>query len=311
MAETLRTPEDRFRDLPDFPFRAHFLEISPNREKLQMHFLDEGRREVSETFLCLHGEPTWSYLYRKMIPVFTQSGSRVIAPDLIGFGRSDKFAEEEAYSFEFHRQSLLEFVERLDLKNITLVCQDWGGLLGLTLPMEMPERFSRLIVMNTAIAGGDLPLGRGFLEWRAWAAANPDMDIARLMKRSVPHLSDEEAKAYAAPFPDSRFKAGARAFPKLVPDHPDAPGAKLSRQAREWWNREWNGQAFMAVGMQDPILGPKAMSYLHTQIKNCLPPFELPQAGHFVQEWGDLVAKAALEAFCQKVRSTFWQVSLQ
>jgi pimeloyl-ACP methyl ester carboxylesterase len=154
-----------------------------------------------------------------MIPVITAAGHRVVAPDFFGFGRSDKPADDATYTFEFHRNSLLRFIERLDLRNITLVCQDWGGVLGLTLPMEMPERFSRLLVMNTALSTGDRPLGPGFIAWRKWASENPDMAIGKLLKRGTPVLSDAEAAAYDAPYPDVTYKGGVRRFPQLVPDH--------------------------------------------------------------------------------------------
>src|SRR5579871_4931746 len=171
--QTLRTPDDRFADLPGYGFRPHYSEALPGYAGLRVHWLDEGPREATQTFLCLHGQPTWSYLYRRMIPVFTGAGHRVVAPDFFGFGRSDKPVDEAVYTFGFHRQSLVAFVEMLDLRGITLVCQDWGGLLGLTLPMDMPQRFAGLLIMNTALATGDTPLTEGFIAWRAWANANP------------------------------------------------------------------------------------------------------------------------------------------
>ena len=292
----LRTPEHRFSNLPGFSFAPNYLEDLRGYQGIRIHYLDEGPRSANRTFLCLHGEPTWSYLYRKMIPVFVAAGHRAIAPDFIGFGRSDKPVDEPGYTFNFHREMLLRLVERLDLQNIVLVCQDWGGLLGLTLPMTMPERFQGLLLMNTAFAAGDVPLGKGFLEWRAWVAQNPDMDVAKLMHRACPQLSPDECAAYAAPFPDVRFKAGVRRFPQIVPDRPDAEGAELSRAARQWFQKEWNGKSFMAVGMKDPVLGPPTMAYLRKQIPNCPPPFELADAGHFVQEWGVEVANRALQS---------------
>jgi pimeloyl-ACP methyl ester carboxylesterase len=295
--EILRTPEDRFSDLPGFPFAAHYVDDLTGYEGIRIHYIDEGTRSAENVFLCLHGEPTWSYLYRKMIPVFVAAGHRVVAPDFIGFGRSDKPVEEATYTFTFHRDMLLRFIERLDLRNLTLVCQDWGGLMGLTLPMDMPGRFKRLLVMNTAFATGDMPLGKGFLEWRAWVAQNPDLDVAKLMARACPRLSDEESAAYGAPFPDVHYKSGVRRFPQIVPDRPDADGAAISRRARQWFQTEWNGQTFMAVGMQDPVLGPPAMAYLRQQIRNCPPPLEVTEAGHFVQEWGEEIAIAALRTF--------------
>lgn len=294
----VRTPANAFNNLPGYAFAPHYLDDLSGFEGLRLHYLDEGPRDARHTFLCLHGQPTWSYLYRKMIPVFTGAGHRVIAPDLYGFGKSDKPTDDAAYSFEFHRGALLRLIERLDLKNITLVCQDWGGLLGLTLPLDLPGRFDRLLVMNTALGTGDVPLGRGFLAWRAYAEAHPDLDVAALLKRSTSGLSDAEAAAYAAPFPDATYKAGVRAFPKLVPDSPDAPGAELSRRARTWWQEEWAGQSFMAVGLADPVLGPPAMRLLRSQLPGCPPPLELEGVGHFVQEdAGEQVARAALDAF--------------
>lgn len=297
MSEILRTPDDRFGNLPGFPFAPHYVDDLPGYQRIRIHYLDEGPRTPSHVFLCLHGEPTWSYLYRKMIPVFVAAGHRVVAPDFIGFGRSDKPVEESKYTFIFHREMLLRFIERLNLVKLTLVCQDWGGLLGLTLPMEMPTRFQRLVIMNTALATGDMPLGKGFLEWRGWVAQNPDLDVARLMARACPRLSAEESAAYGAPFPDLLHKAGVRRFPQIVPDRPDAEGAEISRKARQWLRKEWTGQTFMAVGMQDPVLGPPAMAYLRQQIRNCPPPIEINEAGHFVQEWGEEIATKALQAF--------------
>lgn len=292
--EILRTPDDRFSDLPGFSFAANYLEDLAAAPGCRVHYIDEGPPDAEVTWLCLHGQPTWSYLYRKMIPVFAAAGHRVVAPDLVGFGRSDKPVDESVYTFDFHRNVLLEFVERLDLRNIRLVCQDWGGILGMTLPLDQADRFTGLLVMNTALGTGDVPLGEGFLAWRAYARSRPDLDVAKLMQRSTSTLSDAEADAYAAPFPDATYKSGVRRFPDLVPDHPDAGGAALSRKARSWWQTDWQGKSFMAIGVQDPVLGVPAMQYLHKQIRNCPPPLELPEAGHFVQEWGESIAEKAL-----------------
>lgn len=294
--EILRTPDGRFANSPGYSFAPHYVDDLAGHARLRLHYLDEGPRDAPVA-LCLHGQPTWSYLYRKMIPAFLAAGMRVVAPDFFGFGRSDKPADESVYTFDFHRGALVALIERLALTDITLVCQDWGGLLGLTIPMDMPSRFSRLIVMNTTLATGDAPLGEGFLVWRAFSNRSPDMAIGALMKRGVAGLSDAEAAAYDAPFPDARFKAGVRRFPNLVPDHPDAPGAALSRRAREFWSKEWAGKSFMAVGMQDPVLGPATMAALRKNIRNCPPPLELPEAGHFAQEAGALIVEKAMEAF--------------
>ncbi len=191
----------------------------------------------------------------------------------------------------------MAFIEKLDLTNITLVCQDWGGILGLTLPMDMPDRFSRLLVMNTTLGTGDGQLSQGFRDWRAWVRQNPDLVAGRLMKLTCPHLSEAECAAYDAPFPDSPYKAGVRRFPEIVPDRPDAPGAALSRAARDWLGSQWTGPVFMAVGTQDPVLGPPVMQALRNDIAGCPEPYEHPEAGHFVQEWGADIARKALSAF--------------
>jgi haloalkane dehalogenase/tRNA(adenine34) deaminase len=239
MSDVLRTPEERFNDLPDFPYAPNYLDDLKGYESLRMHYVDEGPRDAAHIFLCLHGEPTWSYLYRKMIPVFTAAGHRVVAPDYFGFGRSDKPVQDDVYQFDFHRGSLLALIDHLDLSNIALVCQDWGGLLGLTLPMDLPDRISRLVVMNTALGTGDVELSKGFIDWRKFVQETPNFNVGKLMKRSCPILSGEEVAAYDAPFPDEQYKAGVRRFPAMVPDHPEAPGAELSRRAREWLKTEW------------------------------------------------------------------------
>jgi haloalkane dehalogenase len=297
MREVLRTPDERFLDLPDFPYDPVYIDDLKGFEGLRMHYVDEGPQNADDIFLCLHGEPTWSYLYRKMIPIFTVAGYRVVAPDFFGFGRSDKPVNEAVYTFDFHRNALIAFIEYLDLKNIVLVCQDWGGILGLTLPMNMTDRFSRLLVMNTTLGTGDVQLSKGFLDWRTWVKKNPDLSAGRLLKLTCPHLSEGECAAYDAPFPDVKYKAGVRRFPEIVPDRPDAPGAELSRRAREWLRTSWPGPVFMAVGMKDPVLGPPVMQALRNNIRNCPDPYELSEAGHFVPEWGEQIASKALVEF--------------
>jgi len=289
--KVLRTPDERFAALPGYAFTPHYTEHSGCR----VHYLDEGPRDASATVLCLHGNPSWSYLYRHMIPVFTTAGLRVVAPDLIGFGRSDKPLDESVHSFELHREMLLAFVERLDMKNVLLVVQDWGGLLGLTLPMAAPERYSRLLVMNTGLGTGQVT--DGFRQWRAYSNTQPDLAVGKLIRRGKPDMSDAEAAAYDAPFPDASYKAALRAFPNLVPDGEDAPGAAISREARSFWRERWQGESFMAIGMQDPVLGEAPMRALQRNIRGCPPPLEVAEGGHFLQEWGGPVALAALQSF--------------
>ena len=288
---TLRTPDDRFADLRGFAFAPHYLE----QDGLRVHYIDEGPRDAVVTALCLHGNPTWSYLYRKMIPVFTGAGLRVVAPDLIGFGRSDKPAEASWHSFDQHREILLAFVERLDLTNVMLVCQDWGGLLGLTLPMAMPDRFTRLLVMNTGLGTGAVT--EGFRVWRTYSNAQTDLKVGKLIARGKPDMTAPEIAAYDAPFPDASYKAALRAFPNMVPDGEDAPGAAISREAAAFWRDRWQGESFMAVGMQDPVLGAPVMQALASMIRGCPPPLEVAEGGHFLPEWGTPIAQAALRHF--------------
>jgi haloalkane dehalogenase len=198
----LRTPDAAFAAIPDFDYPVHYADDLPGYNGLRMAWVDAGPADADRTFLCLHGEPSWSFLYRRMIPIFLASGARVIAPDLFGFGRSDKPVNQSDYSFTFHRNSLLALVERLDLTNITLVVQDWGGLLGLTLPVDpaFRPRLSRLIVMNTGLGLGR-GMTEGFMAWKHYALSTPDLPIGALIMRGTPHLTDAEVAAYDAPYP--------------------------------------------------------------------------------------------------------------
>jgi haloalkane dehalogenase len=297
-AHVLRTPESAFADCPGFDFPSRYLSDLAGFDGYRVHLVDvQAPPTIPEapTFLCLHGNPSWSYLYRKMIPVFATSG-RVVAPDLLGFGKSDKPTEELWHTFTQHRNMLLALVERLDLKNITLVVQDWGGLLGLTLPMAQPERYSRLLVMNTALATGTLP-SEGFVQWRSFSNSQPDLNVGKLLARGKPDMTRAEADAYNAPFPDASFKAALRQFPNMLPETVDADGAAISRDASRWWKTQWNGATFMAVGAADPVLGLPQMQALGRHIRGCPEPYVLNEGGHFLQEWGEPVARAALAAW--------------
>jgi tRNA(adenine34) deaminase len=292
--DALRTSDERFDNLPGYAFEPHYLSDLPALKGLRMHYLDEGKRNAERTYLCLHGNPAWSYLYRKMIPIFTASGARVVAPDMIGFGRSDKPKKDSFHTFTWHRQCLLEFIERMDLQNVVLVVQDWGGILGLTLPFEQPERFKGLVVMNTSLACGDAPLTDGFKAWREMCAKKPDFDIAKLFSRGNPQMSEAECAAYMAPFPDAGHRAATRAFPPMVPEFESSDGAAISQQAREFWRNDWQGQSLMAIGMQDPVLGESTMRELRSNIKNCPEPMLIAEGGHFVQEQGEAIARRAV-----------------
>jgi tRNA(adenine34) deaminase len=296
--DALRTPDVAFADLPGYPWQPKYISNLPALGGLRMHYLDEqGSDAAGLTFVCLHGNPAWSYLYRRMIPEFLAAGHRVIAPDLIGFGKSDKPKKTSFHTFTTHRQILLEFIERLDVQNTVLVVQDWGGVLGLTLPMAAPQRYNGLLVMNTMLATGDAPLSPGFLAWRDMCTKNPEFDIARLLARGNPRMSAAECAAYNAPFPDAGHRAATRAFPAMVPDSPHADGAQTSRQARDFWQHHWAGKTMMAVGAKDPVLGPGAMRDLQGIIRGCSEPMVLEDAAHFVQEHGEVIARQALLLF--------------
>ena len=293
MVDALRTSDDRFQKLHCWAYAPSYFQRA---DGLRLHYVDIGPRQAAKTWLCLHGQPTWSYLYRRMMPLFASAGHRVVAPDFPGFGRSDKPIDETTYTFDFHRDALLELIEALDLSNIVLVVQDWGGLIGLTLPMAAPQRFTSLLMMNTMLGTGDRPLGDGFFAWRDFSNRNPDMDIAKLMQRACPHIAPEEAAGYAAPYPDASYKAGVRRFPNLVPDGLDAPGGALAREARAFWHGGWSGRSLMAIGMKDPVLGPTVMRALHGIIRNCPAPMEIADGGHFLQEWGAPIARVAVRS---------------
>jgi haloalkane dehalogenase len=272
-----RTPEERFLNLPGYPFAPHYVVMNGAR----MHYVDEGRGEV---ILCLHGEPSWSFLYRKMIPPLARN-HRVVAPDFFGFGKSDKFTERSEYSFQMHRDSLVAFMDQLKLERITLVCQDWGGLIGLRVVGEMPERFARLVIMNTALGTGD-NLGPVFMAWREYMASNPDLDVAALFKRLIVQetsKTQDVLAAYAAPFPDRSYKEGVHAFPMLVPITPDDPGAHESREASKVLSR-WTKPCLLMFSDKDPVLGLPAGRVFEKLIPSAGQMIAILDAGHFLQE---------------------------
>jgi len=288
--ESLRTPDDRFTDLPDYPFEPHYADVPAGgddpAQQLRMHYVDEGPADADETVLCLHGEPSWSFLYRHMIPVLVDAGHRVVAPDLIGFGRSDKPVEREDYTYQRHVDWLRALLfDRLDLRGITLVCQDWGGLLGLRLVAEHPDRFARVVAANTFLPTGDQHPGKGFLAWQRFSQEVEDFDIGFIINGGcVTDLSDDVVEGYRAPFPDDSYKAGARQFPMLVPTSPDDPAAPANRKA--WETLSAFERPFLcAFSDQDPVTGgadralldriPGTKGQHHTVIEG---------GGHFLQE---------------------------
>ena len=278
--EALRTPDERFENLPGFDFEPHYAEING----LRVHYLDEGPPEAAPVLL-LHGEPSWCYLYRKMIPVLTAAGLRVVAPDFIGFGRSDKPASRDDYTYQLHVDVIRVFVEQLGLRDITLVCHDWGGLIGLRVAAEHEERFARIVAANTFLPTGDNEPGEAFLRWQKFSQEVPELRVGRIVNGGcVTELPTEVIAAYDAPFPEERYKAGARAFPALVPTRPDDPASAANRRAWEVLRR-WEKPFLTAFSDSDPITrgGDRAFQALVPGTKG-QPHTTIVGGGHFLQE---------------------------
>jgi haloalkane dehalogenase len=288
VTDVFRTPDERFAGLPGFPFAPRYLE----QDGLRMHYLDEGE---GEPVLCLHGEPTWSFLYRKMIPALAAVG-RVVAPDYFGFGRSDKPTAEGWYTFDRHCESITRLVDELDLRGLTLVVQDWGGPIGLRLAVEQPERVERLVILNTGIGGGRPP-SESWLRFREVVrTAGGDFQPGRLIRTAaVRGLADEVAAAYDAPFPTAESKAGVLAFPEQVPteaEHPNTAPLIAIREALASWEKP----ALVLFGDSDPIFRPEVAEAIARWIPGALPAELVQEAGHFVQEdAGEQVARRIVE----------------
>jgi haloalkane dehalogenase len=281
--DVLRTPDHYFDALPGYPFSPRYSNIAGG--KLRMHYVDEGPPD-GRTVLLLHGEPSWSYLYRTMIPPITAAGHRAVAPDLIGFGRSDKPATPADYSYADHVAWLSELVfDRLDLGGITLVCQDWGGLLGLRLVAAQPDRFSAVIAANTGLPTGDQRLTDAFFSWQNFAATTPDFAVGVIIDMgTTSSLPPEVVAAYDAPFPHDSYKAGARVFPSLVPTTPDDPAAEANRGA--WQVLERFDKPFVcAFSDGDPITagGDRVFRERVSGAKD-QPHITIAGGGHFLQE---------------------------
>jgi haloalkane dehalogenase len=229
----LRTPEERFANLPGYPFEPKYVEVpSGEGDTIRIHHIDEGPKDASPVLL-MHGEPSWSYLYRKMIPIIVNAGYRAVAPDLVGFGRSDKPADRTDYTYQRHVDWMKAWLEAVDLKEITLVCQDWGGLIGLRLLTDNPDRFARVVAANTGLPRGE-GVSQAFLDWRQFSIEIPKFDVGSIIDMAtVTSLSDEVLAAYNAPFPDETYKEGARIFPSLVPVEPDNPAVPANQKAWE------------------------------------------------------------------------------
>lgn len=291
----LRTPDKFFEGLDGFSFQPHYQEVSDeDLGNLRIHYLDEGPSD-GPVVLCLHGEPTWCYLYRKMIPILTGAGCRVVAPDLVGFGRSDKPSERTDYSYRKHVQWMADWMVSLNLRDVTLLGQDWGGLIGLRLLAESPERFARFSLSNTGLPTGDHAVSDAFHRWRTFSQQDPDFDIG-LIVNLFGHgdLTPAEMDAYRAPFPSDDYKAGARQFPVLVPTEPDDVAAEDNRRA---WQAlmQWDKPALMCFSDADPIMRGGEKPFLKLVPGTLGQPHKTLQGRHFIQEedgeaWAHAVA---------------------
>ena len=283
--KALRTSEERFVDLPDYPFSPHYLALDDTEGgQLRLHYVDEGPRDAP-LVLMLHGEPTWSYLYRKVIPIVVEAGYRAIAPDLIGFGRSDKPTQRSDYTYQRHVEWMRAVLEQLQLSNVNLLCQDWGGLIGLRLVGELPAMFSSVVAANTMLPTGDHDPGAAFLKWRAYSQAVEVFDVGKIIQGAVTAtLPPEVIAAYNAPFPDESYKEGARQFPLLVPISPTDPAADANRKA--WQGLMQFRKPFLtAFSDKDPITAAAA-PILRKLIPGCQdqPHTTISNGGHFLQE---------------------------
>ena len=293
----LRTPENHFAALSGYSFEPHYVFVDDTEGgELRLHYVDEGARDAP-VVLMLHGEPSWCYLYRKMIPIVVRNGHRVVAPDLIGFGRSDKPSRRSDYTYQRHVDWVRSLLKQLELENITLVCQDWGGLIGLRLVGEHPALFARVVAANTMLPTGDHPPGEAFLKWQAYSQSAPILSVGAIIARSaaIP-LAPEVIAAYDAPFPDESYKEGARQFPVLVPTSPNDPAAPANRKAWEAL-RQFHKPFLTAFSDKDPITAAGA-PVLRKLIPGCQgqPHTTIENAGHFLQEdQGEKLAQVVVD----------------
>jgi len=280
----LRTPDDQFENLPGFDFAPHYVELEDaDLGKLRVHYLDEGPRD-GQVILCMHGNPSWSYLYRKMIPVLVAAGFRVLAPDLVGFGRSDKPARAEDYSYAKHIAWMSDWLVSLNVTNITLVAQDWGGLIGLRMLTAMPDLFSAMSLSNTGLPTGDQPMPEAFLKWRAFSLGPADFDAGQIVNEfGRGTLTDAEVNAYRAPFPDQTYIVPVKAFAGLVPASPDNAETQNNRDA---WQQlmQWQKPVLLCFSNGDPVTagGDKVFMKLVPGTKG--QPHITLDGGHFIQE---------------------------
>lgn len=303
--QVARTPDERFEALPNFPFEPHYAEIDDGEGgRLRVHYVDEGPRD-GHTVLLLHGEPSWCFLYRHIIPQLVDGGCRVIAPDLVGFGKSDKPTEKSDYTYNRHVNWMqAAIIDHLGISDATFFGQDWGGLIGLRLVAENASRFARVVISNTGLPTGDHPLTEAFMAWQHYSKTSPDFEIGRLINAAtVRELLADEIAAYDAPFPDDSYKAGARIFPSLVPTAPDDPTASANRAAWEILD-SWEKPFLCCFSDRDPVTRGGDRTFLSRVPGTAGQPHEtIENAHHFVQEDSpNDVARIILQAIAQDSR---------
>jgi haloalkane dehalogenase len=298
--KTVRTPDERFANLPGYPFEPHYTEVDSGDGEgtIRVHYLDEGPADATETVLLMHGEPSWSYLYRKMVPVIAGAGHRVVVPDLVGFGRSDKPADRADYTFARHVEWMrAALFDRLGLDAVTVVGQDWGGLIGLRLVGEHPERFARVVTANTGLPTGDGKVSEAFMNWQRFSQEVPEMPIGKIVKGGcVTPMADDVVAAYDAPFPDESYKEGARQFPVLVPTMPDDPAHEANERAWETF-RAFERPWLCAYSDQDAITrGADALFLAQVPGTKGQPHTTIEGGGHFLQEdKGEVLARVIVD----------------
>ncbi len=293
---SLRTSDTQFQDLKDWNYPPSYVDTLPRFEGLRLHYVDIGKRDALRTIICLHGQKTWGYSYRKAISYFLSHSFRVIIPDFYGFGRSDKLINDNDYSFEFHRDSILALIEHLGLEDIYVAGFDWGGWIGASLAIDLPQKISRLILGNMAFYTSKDDVWPGFHLWRTMHNAQSNPEIGKSLKANNDMLSPSELTAYEAPFPTPKFKAAVRRFPNLLPHCNACPISTITAKSMAFLQSGWKGKAACIAGLQDPVFGQKSMTAIQSMISGALPLIKLETSGPLVFERSHAFLPNVLEA---------------
>tara|TARA_B100000287_G_scaffold151756_1_gene143519 strand:+ start:377 stop:1372 length:996 start_codon:yes stop_codon:yes gene_type:complete len=300
MAKFYRTSNEKLFNIPDFPYEDKYINNIKgfdDYKDIRMAYVDEGDNNSELTFLMLHGSPTWSYLWRHFIKEIVDANYRAVALDMIGFGRSDKPLDEKAYTFESMRSSIINAIEQLDLKNVVLVVHEWGGFLGLTIPMEIRDRIDAIIIHNTILTTGNQLMSDSYSDWRKYISDNPDLNVRAIMARTNKILNLKECNTYHAPYDSFESKIALRTMPKIYPDHPNKPGAELAQQSLEWLSTEFEGLILAISGMRDPLFPQEAQNAFISSIPGVVKLPGVDNAGHFLPEWAMEYGKDLINNF--------------